>query len=186
MPVLAIWTPEDGLLGALAPLGAALGAPGPALLIDLDPGGPSYPGDASLADIVAEGPRRPDLAPERTGVAVIRNGGVPASDAGTVIAALVDGWPNVVLRLPPRPAPSGVPVPVVPVRLLIPCDWFPPTEGPGVFQATPATVPGRIRGIRLPVPSRSTVAALLGGRAPAPRDRWVAAWRRVWEVSWPG
>ena len=51
MPAIAVWTPEDGLLGALAPLGAALADP-PAVVVDLDSDGPPYPGDRSLADLV--------------------------------------------------------------------------------------------------------------------------------------
>ena len=61
MPALAIWTPEDGVLGALAPLGLAI-AGGTALMVDLDPLGPRYPGTRSLADLVSEGPRRADSA----------------------------------------------------------------------------------------------------------------------------
>ena len=74
MPALAVWTPEDGLLGALAPLGLAAAASGSALVVDLDEGGPHYPGEASLADLVRAGSRRADLYPERRGVAVLRNG----------------------------------------------------------------------------------------------------------------
>ena len=82
MPALAMWTPEDGLLGALAPLGAALAAP-PALVIDLDPSGPAYPGERSLADLVADEPTLEDLTP-RSGVAVVRNGGIAPSEAAGV------------------------------------------------------------------------------------------------------
>ena len=39
MPALAIWSPEDGVLGAVAPLGLAAAA-GTALVVDLDPRGP--------------------------------------------------------------------------------------------------------------------------------------------------
>ena len=63
MPALAVWTPEDGLLGALAPLGLAAACPGPVLVIDLDDGGPQYLGEQSLADLVADGPRLDDLRP---------------------------------------------------------------------------------------------------------------------------
>ena len=49
MPALAIWSPEDEVLGAVAPL--ALGAAaGTALVVDLDPDGPQYPGDVSLGE----------------------------------------------------------------------------------------------------------------------------------------
>jgi hypothetical protein len=182
IPALAIWTPEDGLLGALAPIGLAIAA-GSALLIDLDSGGPRYPGERSLADLVADGPRRSDLEP-RPGVAVLRNGGVPPSDATEVVRALLAAHPTVVLRLPPRPNPGGVSFPVVPVRLLIPGEFYPPLERLAVYQATPAVVRMPSEGIRLPVPSPTTVTALLAGRRPPNRDRWIAAWRTVWRYPW--
>lgn len=184
MPALAVWAPEDGLLGALAPLGLAL-ASGSALVVDLDVHGPRYPGDRSLSDLVADGPTRADLTP-RPGVAVLRNGGVRPEDATEVLAALVDGWPRVVVRIPPRPAPAPGPVPVVPVRLLVPGSLFPPPSGAAVWQATPAwrRVPGG--GIRLPIPRRPTVTALASGVRPPANDPWIRAWRAAWEVRWEG
>ena len=183
MPALAVWTPEDGLLGALAPLGLAAASSGPTLVIDLDENGPRYPGEASLAGLVEEGPRLDDLRPGRPGVAVLRNGGVGATAASEVVEALLGGWDRIVLRLPPRRR-IAVPIPVVPVRLLIPGAFFEPLEGPAVFQATPALTRMSGRGFRLPVPARATVAALLRGEAPVPGDRWVKAWRQVWEAPW--
>ena len=183
MPALAVWTPEDGLLGALAPLGLAAAAAGPTLVVDLDEHGPRYPGETSLAGLVADGPRLDDLRPERSGVAVLRNGGVGASAASDVVDALIGGWERVVLRLPPRQR-VVLPVPVVPVRLLIPGGLFPFVDGPAVHQATAARAPMPGPGVRLPVPGRATVGALLRGRRPAPGDRWVRAWRRVWEAPW--
>ena len=183
MPALALWTPEDGVLGALAPLGLAASA-GTALVVDLDPLGPAYPGDACLADLVREGPRRADLSPARRGVAVLRNGGVGTSGAGEVLAALLAGWERVVLRLPPRPAPAGAEAPVVPVRLLIPGGLFARPGGPAVYQSTRALMPLPGPGVRLPVPSAGTVAGLLKGRLPVAGDRWVRAWRPVWEGPW--
>jgi len=183
MPALALWTPEDGVLGALAPLGLALAA-GTALVIDLDPLGPHYPGSASLADLVAEGPRKADLSPSRRGVAVLRNGGVSPAAAANVVAALLAGWERVVLRLPPRPAPGPGTLPVVPVRLLLPGGLFPSDTRPAVYQPIrlPARLPGP--GVRLPLPREGTMSALLGGRRPAAGDRWIRAWRPVWEVPW--
>ena len=52
MPALAIWSPDDGVLGAVAPLALAAAA-GTALVVDLDPGGPRYPGEATLGALVA-------------------------------------------------------------------------------------------------------------------------------------
>ncbi|MBU1226951.1 MAG: hypothetical protein KJ698_07060 [Actinobacteria bacterium] len=184
MPALAVWTPEDGLLGALAPLGLAAAAPaGSTLVIDLDEAGPRYPGKASLAGLVEESPRLSDLRPGRPGVAVLRNGGIGATAASEVVEALIQGWDRTVLRLPPRRR-VVVPVPVVPVRLLIPGRLFAPLDGPVVLQSTPSFARVAGVGIRLPVPARSTVAALLRGESPVPGDRWVKAWRRVWEAPW--
>ena len=182
-PALALWTPEDGLLGALAPLGLALAA-GDAIVVDLDPLGPRYPGERTLAELVAGGVRRDDLAP-RGGVGVLRNGGVSPSEAGSVVDALLAHHPRVVLRLPPRPAPAHLPIPVVPVRLHLPGSLFARPDGPAVFQATPsfARLPGI--GVRLPVPAGTTVRALLDGRRPSSRDRWVKAWRSAWTLPWP-
>jgi hypothetical protein len=182
-PALAVWTPEDGLLGALAPLGLAL-AGGGALVVDLDVGGPRYPAERCLADLVEEGVRRDDLTP-RGGVAVLPNGGAAPQDAAPVIDALLAHHPRVVLRLPPRPEPGRLPIPVVPVRLHLPVEWFGPQDGPAVYQATPsfARLPGV--GVRLPVPSTATVRALLAGHRPATRDPWVRAWRSAWRLPWP-
>lgn len=182
MPVLAVWTPEGGLLGAVAPLGLALSA-GTALVIDLDPLGPAYPGDRSLADLVAESPRRQDLDPG-DGVAVLRNGGVDPVRTGRVVEALVESWPSVVLRLPPRPQIEHLDHPRVPVVHLIPGGWFRAPEGPAVYQATPSWSAMPAPGVRLPVPARGTVHALLTGRRPGPGDRWIRAWRSVWRVPW--
>jgi hypothetical protein len=182
---LATWTPEDGLLGALAPLGLAAAAGGSALLVDLDPSGPRYPGSASLAELVAEGPRRADLRPERPGIAVLRNGGITAAEAAEVVEALLAGWGRVVLRLPPRPPAESVSaVPVVPVRLLLPGGLFEASAGPGVYQSMAVRLPLPQGGLRLPRPSVATVRSLLTGRLPAPTNRWLHAWRRVWRFPW--
>lgn len=178
MPALALWTPEDGLLGALAPLGAALAEP-PAVVVDLDPHGPAYPGDRSLADLVADDPTEEDLAP-RPGVAVLRNGGVSPRDAAEVVAALIERWDHVVLRVPPRPTPDEG-LPVVTVRLLT-GGWF-QAPGAAVWQATGDWVRMPSDGVRLPVPSPDTVRALLAGRRPPARSKWVRAWRPVWGMT---
>jgi hypothetical protein len=182
-PALAVWAPEDGLLGALAPLGLALAADD-AVVIDLDPLGPRYPGDRSLADLVRDGVRKDDLTPRR-GIGVLRNGGVAPLEARPVVEALLTHLPRVVLRLPPRPAPAGLPMPVVPVRLLLPGSLFPAQEGPAVFQSTPAytRMPGV--GVRLPAPHPTTVRLLVEGRRPPAKDRWVNAWRSAWRLPWP-
>lgn len=176
MAVLAIRTPEDGLLGALAPLGLGAAA-GTALVVDLQPDGPRYPGEGSLAQLVAEGPRRVDLSPQRTGLAVLRNGGIDWFAATEILDALAAGWPSVVLRLPPAEEvrPSDVVVaPLVPG---------------GVMSAPSATVYQDL-GFRVPAPgpvlptlSRFTAGSLLAGSVPR-RSRWVRAWRGAWDGAW--
>ncbi|OFW63206.1 MAG: hypothetical protein A2135_02625 [Actinobacteria bacterium RBG_16_67_15] len=170
------------MLGALAPLGLALAA-GSALVIDLDSGGPRYPGERSLADLVGTGLRRPDLIP-RPGVAVLRNGGVTPAAAAEVVDALVAAHPTVVLRLPPRPRPAAAGAAVVPVRLLLPGNLYPWGDQPGVFQATPSLTQLPGRGVRLPVPRPITVESLLRGRRPPGRDHWVKAWAAAWRFPW--
>jgi hypothetical protein len=111
---------------------------------------------------------------------VLRNGGVDPGAAADVVAALLERWERVVLRLSPRSRPDGE-VPVVTVRLLT-GGWFQATEQASVWQATGDWVPMPADGIRLPVPERATVRALLTGRRPM-RSKWVAAWGSVWSAS---
>ena len=179
MPALSMRTPEDGVLGAVAPLALACAA-SPALVVDLDPNGPPYPG-RTLADLVEDGPTRADLSPHRSGVAVLANGGIEPDAAAPVLDALVDGWPRVVFRLPPSPRPfSGTGV--VTVRPLSPLlDLMP---GPAVYQRTLWRIEPPGPGIVLPRPGPATVRALAGGATPGP-CRWIRAWRHVWEMPWP-
>jgi hypothetical protein len=165
------------LLGALAPLGLGAAA-GTALVVDLDPAGPRYPGTGSLASLVADGPRRSDLAPDRTGLAVLRNGGVDPDRADEVLAALAAGWPSVVLRLPA----SGSGRADILVRPLVPGGLFPSDHSATtIFQDLGFRLPAP--GPVLPVLSRGTAAALLAGSLPV-RSRWVRAWKEAWEGAW--
>jgi len=181
MPALAVWTAFDGLLSAIAPLGLAA-AVETALVVDLDPAGPPYPGQASLADLVAEGPRRADLVPVKNGVAVLRNGGVDGTEAREVVEALITGWPHVVVRIGDATIAEGL-APVVPVRPLLPGLLAPRAETQCVYQRTgfAANPPGP--GPVLPRPRPAFLASLLNGII-ARRSRWVAAWRPVWRLPW--
>jgi hypothetical protein len=181
MPALAVWTAADGLLSAVAPLGLAAAA-GTALVVDLDPGGPTYPGNASLADLVAEGPRRADLVPGRKGVAVLRNGGVDAVAAREVVEALITGWPHVVLRVDQSATANGLAA-VVPVWPLLPGVLAPQPGSQSVYQRTGfvATPPGP--GPVLPRPRPAFLSGLLNGVV-ARRSRWINAWRPVWRLPW--
>lgn len=183
MAALAVTTFHDGVLAAVAPLGLAASA-GTALLVDLDPAGPDYPGEGSLAALVEYGPRRADLRPVRRGVAVLRNGGIEASEAVEVLAALVDGWPAVVVRRAVgAPSLPGLPVPTVPVIPMLPAPLRVVPEGPAVYQPTglasdppgPGHVLARLRA--------GQVAQMLRGMIEQ-RWRWVRSWAPVWSLNW--
>ncbi len=183
MPALATWAPEDGVLGAVAPLALAATQP-TALVIDLDPDGIGYGSPRSLRDLVETGIRAEELSPARRGLAVITNGGIHPEAAAEAVELLIRGWPAVVLRMPP--AQFDVPAPLVPVRLLLPGRLFPPS-GRGVYQRL-AGAPWRPRidsaaGIVVPPAPRPAVQALLDGKTPRP-SRWLRSWSRVWEAPW--
>ena len=173
-------TTGGGVLGAVAPLAFAAAA-GTALVIDLENGGPPYPGGGSLASLVEDGPRLTDLRPSRSGIAVLRNGGVDAAEASEVIEALTAGWPNVVLRGVPGADAGGHRV--VPVIPLLPHGMTRSQPGRAVYQQMGWHEKGPEGGVTLPTPSRATVSALLAGRVPA-RSRWIRSWRPVWELPW--
>jgi len=179
--VLGVMTYQDGVLSALAPLGLAASVQ-TALMVDLDPSGPPYPGDTTLARLVTDGPTTRDLQPSRTGLAVLRNGGVAYSEAEQIIDALGDGWPFVVLRLAPEDQ-TRLFVPIVPVIPLFPGLLSVPWSRPAVFQDTGFRVRPAAPGPVLPRPSRRTVGGLLEGRVD-PRSRWIKAWQGVWELPW--
>ena len=179
MAVLGTWCPDDAVLGAVAPLALAASA-GTALVIDLDPSSIDYPTAGTLADLVADGPTRADLLPKRRGVAGLGNGGVTGEEAADVIAALVAGWPRVVLRHDRRSRPGTTGV--VPVHPLAPGRRFDP--GPAVYQPGPWSIRLPPPALVLPRARPGTVRCLLEGRRPG-TSRWLSAWRRVWELPWP-
>jgi hypothetical protein len=180
VPALAIWSPDDGVLGAVAPLGLAAAA-GTALVVDLDPDGPRYPGEASLAQLVADGPRRSDLEPERSGVAVLGNGGIEPEAAEEVLTALTQGWPAVVFRLPSHHRGGDGAIPIVP---LLPGTLFAGSSAPAVYQRSGWRVDPPGPGVVLPRPRRSTLGALLTGVVPGGKDPWIRAFGAVWERRW--
>ena len=157
-------------------------AAGTALVVDLDPAGPAYPGAASLAELVTEGPRRSDLVPDQKGVAVLRNGGVTPEAADPVLQALVAGWPSVVLRVARREDATGR-ASVAPVHPLLPGWLAPVPSGPAVYQRTGFRGKPPGPGPVLPRPRPFLVASLLEGTMPG-RSGWVRAWRSVWSVPW--
>jgi hypothetical protein len=166
------------MLGAVAPLALACAA-GTALVVDLDPHGPRYPG-RTLADVVDDGPTHRELHPQRHGVAILANGGIDPVDAAEVLDALIANWRDVVLRLPS--VRTGAPaVDTVPVLALSPFAERPP--GPAVYQRSLWRMDAPGPGVVLPRPAASTIRALVQGAQPGP-SRWIRAWARVWEMPW--
>jgi hypothetical protein len=179
MAVVAVWSPIDLVLSLVVPLGCALQA-GTALVVDLDPGGPPLSGGDDLASLVQRGPTEAELRPERAGIAVIGNGGVSASDASDVIAALADRWPNLVLRCAPTQRPPDAAVPLIP---LLPEPFTIHIDRPAIYQQTPFGGDPHPGAPVLPVPKQATVRSLLSGRVPVRKDRWVGSLHHVWDLA---
>jgi hypothetical protein len=174
--VLAVMSP-DPILSAIGPL--ALGAAsGTALVVDMV-GGLSVKEGRTLAQIADEGPRLVEIAPGRTGVAVIESGHISVDDAERLVRRLSESWPAVVVRC----LQSQWPGPTVPVRALYPGRLAPTQPIAAVWQ--PISLGSRPPGPGLVLPrlGRRTITALLSGRLPF-RDRWVSSWRGVWDLPW--
>ena len=178
MSVLALWSPVDLMHGVVGPLGATTAA-GTALLVDLDPNGPHYGGPHSLADLVSRGPTRSQLEPTQSGPAVLRNGGVSPEAAEEVVAALVQRWPNVVLRCAPSTHMGSGGIALVP---LLPETYTPSVDGPVVYQRTHLSHTKPKDNHVLPVPRTATVKALLAGSQPRSGDRWIKALSQLWDM----
>ena len=186
--MIGLHTEIDRVLSVVAPVGLAAAAARPALVIDLDPDGPVFPGPRSLAELVGDGPTRSELFPGSPGghgssVALLRNGGIEWEPAIPIIEALARQWPAVVLRLPDRGGPW--PWPVVPLVPLLPGILQPGGRRAAVWQTVTsrkAIAPGP--GPVLPGLDRSALTRMLTLRS-EPRGRWVRAWSQVWELPWP-
>ena len=172
---LAVHTRHDDVLGLVAPVLIA-GAHPTALVVDLDPEGISYPGRRTLADLIEDGPTLGELRPARSGVAVLPGGGAEAEAARPVLAALLEAWPQVVLRV--RERIRGFPLAEVTPLL-------PGVEAAGRPRVWVKTGVGRMEPGPGPVvegPGRAAAAAVLAGRAPGGGR--LRSWRRVWEWPW--
>jgi len=176
-PVLGVRCERDLLLHHLAPIGLAA-ARQTALLVDLDPSSPAYPGRLTVADLVAEGVRRTDLGPVRKGVAVLGHGGIDLAQGLELVKTLSAGWPAVVIRSGSEP----IPYPVIPVAPEFPAVWR-QEQNIGVFQPVSRWSRPDGAAVRLPSLRRGQVAAMLDGRVRS-GWRWVRAWRPVWEMAW--
>lgn len=170
MSVVSVVTEVDALLGAVAPVVLASAHPS-ALVVDRD-GGVALPGERTLAQMAADGPRLADLVPERRGVALLPNGGVPAGDADDLIGALAERWPVVVVRgrLPGTPI-----IPVIPL--------FPGlVAGAAAVHVETGLMDPPADGLVVPAPTRSAVRRIFAGRGVP--HRLVAAWAHVWSRPW--
>ncbi len=165
-------------MAAIAPLGLALAARS-ALLVDLDPHGPPYPGERSVVEMATDGPTRLELTPGRARVAALRSGGADPSSGIEVVQLLARSWPALVVRVGHFP----VPFPIIPVRPLWPGFLAPIGERPSVWQRVRGGADPPGPGPELPPPGRRVVMALLAGRRPM-ASRWVRSWERVWELPW--
>jgi len=167
----------DPVLSVVAPLGLAASA-GTALVVDLA-GDLHVDGGRTLADIDIEGPRRDELSPGRSGVAVIGAGSIDVLRASELIAELGTRWPALVVRVN-----SGMwDGPIVPVVPLYPGWLASNTDAASVWQPIGVSRRPPAPGPVLPVLRPSLVRRLLSGRLPG-RSRWVRAWSRVWELPW--
>jgi hypothetical protein len=179
--VLAVRGLHDPVLHHIAPLGLAASV-GTAVVLDLDPDAPAYPeGETSVFDLIDRGPRLAELDPVPGRVALFANGGARSIEAWSLVEAMAERWPAVVVRIGAA-APAGVPcVPVIP---LLPGPLHFPNRGPALYQSVTAVdrLPGP--GLRLPPLRRARIAALVGGRI-EPRWRWVRAFQPAWSLPWP-
>lgn len=180
MTTIAVHTHPAGVLAAIMPLGIAAARP-TCLVVDLDPTGVRLPGARTLRDLVQHSPSAEELRPRRRGTACLPNGGISPDEAEPVVRALMEGWPDTVLRVGAETSPSGSVG--VGVRPVLP-GLRPPAEFLPVFQPTGiAPIPAELDGLLLPRLSGRVARSMLAGTAP--RGRWVRALDEVWALA-PG
>lgn len=178
--VLAVRGLDDPVLHHIAPLGLAASV-GTAVVLDLDPDAPAYGAETSVFDLIDRGPRLAELDPAPGRVALFANGGARTAEAWSLVEAMAERWPAVVVRVG---ADQACRIPCVPVIPLLPGPLLRSIRGPAVYQTmTPIDrLPGP--GLRLPPLRRGRIAALASGRI-EPRWRWVRAFRPAWSLPWP-
>ena len=179
MSVVALWSPSDLLTSVLTPIALASTRTS-SIVVDLDPAGPRYGGEFTLADLVRDGPTRSQLEARERTVAVLANGGIDVQDATDVVEALIDRWPNVVLRCDPSRPPPMSAIPIVP---LLPAPLAPQVNRSSVFQSLGFSVRAPQGALVLPRPSRSAVESLIGLRSGLGRSRWMTSVARLWSLG---
>lgn len=174
--VLAV-SSSDPVLDLVGPLGLAASAV-TALVIDLAER-PRLRTGRTLREVAEDGPRLDDLAPGRTGVAVLSSGGIAGLELEELINRLAQRWPATVVM----PGGSTWPGPIVPLRALYPGCLAPEAGVAAVWQSLAGSRRPPGPGPLLPrLPSR-LVRLLCSGRVPL-RSRWVGAWEMVWDLPW--
>lgn len=176
-PILGLMSP-DPVLSLVGPVGLAASV-GTALVIDLVADEPD-PQRRTLRDIADDGPSLAELSPGRSGVAMIRAGGIDRSREIGVIQELAKRWPAVVIRVtagdrafPVVPAVPLFPGGLIPAPEAAHCVWQPVGAGstpPGPGPVLPRLRPGALR-------------RMLSGHLPR-RSRWIDSWQPVWEMPW--
>ena len=174
MASLAVCTHHDDFLGLVAPFAIATARP-TVLVVDLDADGLEFPGERTLADLVADTPTLAELAPGRYGVVSLPNGGVSPEHAAGVMSALMRGWPDVVVRS--RAPIAGVPfvnvMPALPgVGPSGPCAWVRSGLASGLDE----------EGVHVRPPTRNAYRAVHTGSTLS--GRWLRSWAAVWEWPW--
>ena len=177
--VVALWSESDHLLSVLSPIGLALSR-NPSLVVDLDPSGPSYRCPVTLADLVREGPTKDQLDPAKGGVSVLPNGGVAVQDAAEVVGALVQRWPNVVIRCDPHSQPPRTAISILP---LLPDPFLGQRSERIVYQSLGLQVRAPEGAFVLPPPGSATLNALTGLSAVPKRSKWMRALGKLWSYA---
>lgn len=173
--MLGLFSP-DPILSVVGPVGLAASR-GTALVVDL---ASEVRAGRTLKAMAEDGPTRAELSPGRSGIAMIRGGGVDNQTAQELISELAGRWPALVVRVSDFewPLPMVTAIPLYPGHLLPPprvshCVWQPVGTG--------ATPPGP--GPVLPRLAGGTIRRILSGGLPR-SSRWVKAWAPIWEMPW--
>lgn len=162
VPLLSVMS-HDPLLHVVAPLALAASVR-TALVIDRCPehGWPMPVG--SLQDLVTMGPTAGELRPSQAGVAVVGGPVEQSTATDSLIEALVQSWPAVVIRRPPGDPDAVAVEPALPWR-----------SGADIVVATRVARPAGA----LPAPPGRIIRAITAGRIDT-RWRWFRHWREVW------
>lgn len=167
----------DPVMSLLGPIGLAASV-GTALIVDLGSGSKTLQA-RTLADIAEDGPRLDELAPGRSGVAMISAGALSLESAAIWVERLAAHWPAIVIR----PGPHAWPGPTVPLVPLYPGWLAPAPVGAAVWQPVPGGSRPSGSGPVLPALGAGLARRMLGGSLPV-RSRWVRSWAVVWDLPW--